>query len=252
MKFHRYIGDDGCQFFAQHRHILACPHFFADGALDFIRVFDHSFHAAVFLDKFRGRFFANTLDAGNIIYRVAHEAEYIDHLVYLFNIPFFANFFRAENFKIPALVGRFVDPDLFGDQLTIVFVGRYHIYFVPFFLGFFREGPDYIIGLVSIQCDHRYVQPFHDAFDIRYGRKNVFRCFLPVGLVVGEIGMPFRWRVCIETYGHVCGILVLDQLQDRIGKTKLGVGVASLAGDTRIAYECIVSTKNKGEGIEQE
>jgi len=58
--------------------------------------------------------------------------------------------------------------------------------------------------------------------------------------------------VCIETYGHVCGILVLDQLQDRIGKTKLGVGVASFAGDTRVAYECVVSTENKGEGIEQE
>jgi hypothetical protein len=53
----------------------------------------------------------------------------------------------------------------------------------------------------------------------------------------------------IETHGHMGGLLVIDEFENGVGETKLGIGISSLAGDTWIADECIVGTKYKRKCI---
>jgi hypothetical protein len=62
--------------------------------------------------------------------------------------------------------------------------------------------------------------------------------------------MSFGCGFCIETNRHVRGFLVVQQIQQGIGKSKLCIGIFALTGGTWTSYECIISSKNERKSIE--
>ena len=75
---------------------------------------------------------------------------------------------------------------------------------------------------------------------------------MPVCLVVCKIGMPFGWGGGIKTNSQVGGLLLVQQVNQCVGKTKLSIGVFSFAGDAWASDQCIVGSKDQGKCIEKE
>ena len=61
---------------------------------------------------------------------------------------------------------------------------------------------------------------------------------------------PFCRCMGIETHSHVRRFLLGNDLNKCIGKTKLGIGIAAGAGQSRVAYQRIVGPKHQGKRIE--
>ena len=101
------------------------------------------------------------------------------------------------------------------------------IYFIACFCGLFAQRADHIICFIAIHFHDRNIETPDDLFDIGNSGQNIFRCFLAVGFIVCKIGMPFGWGMRIKTNSHMGGLLFVDQVNQGIGKPKLGIGVSS-------------------------
>ena len=62
--------------------------------------------------------------------------------------------------------------------------------------------------------------------------------------------MAFSGRGSIKTYCHMTWLLFVEQINQGIGKTKLGIGVFPFAGDTGAPDQCIIGAENECEGIQ--
>ena len=138
-----------------------------------------------------------------------------------------ADFGGTHDFHFTALVTWFVDPDLIRDELAVVLVRRYHKYLISGLRSLLAEGADHIVGFITIQFHAGNIESRNNLLYIGYRCENVFRRFLPVCLVIGEIGMSFRRRVRVKANRHVRRFLLGDQFHQGIGKSKLGVCILS-------------------------
>ena len=252
MELNRNRGDDGGQFFAHDGQVLALPHFLTQCTLELVCIFEHVFNGAVFCQELCCSLFTHTRDARNIVYRIAHHGKDVNYLRHLFDVPFFTDLFGANDFKISALVGWFEYLDVVRNQLSIILVGGNHVDLVACFFCLFGKGADDIIRLKSIGLQNRNVQAFDDFLDIGDRSQQVFRSLLPVCFVFGIICMSFSWGGSIETYCQVGGLLLIEQVNQCVGETKLCVGVFSFAGDARASDQCIIGTKDQRKCIEKE
>ncbi len=61
-------------------------------------------HGTEFLQQFYGRFFSYAGAAGNIIGRITHQSQQVDHLTRMINLIFLHHFFIIQHIKIVAAV----------------------------------------------------------------------------------------------------------------------------------------------------
>jgi hypothetical protein len=56
--------------------------------------------------------------------------------------------------------------------------------------------------------------------------------------------------MCIKANGHVRWLLIVDEFDDCIGKSKLSVGVSSCTGNSRTSNKGVISPENERKRIE--
>jgi hypothetical protein len=56
----------------------------------------------------------------------------------------------------------------------------------------------------------------------------------------------------IKTHGHMGRLLIVEEINQGIGKSKLGIGVFALGSDARIANQGVISPENEGKGVQEE
>ena len=123
-------------------------------ALQFVRVFDHPFQAAERRDQLHGRLLADPRDAGNVVHRVAHEAQDILDLVHALEPPSGADLFRPELLRWIPAPPRLVHNDPVAHQLPEVLVGGHHVRDIALRFGLLGQGADHVIRLIPIGFQH--------------------------------------------------------------------------------------------------
>jgi hypothetical protein len=134
--------------------------------------------------------------------------------------PFGEDFRHAEDLDFAACAAWFVDADVLADELAEVLVGRDHIGVEALVLGALGEGADDVVSLEAVFDQQRNAHGLAEALHRRDGGGEVFGHGLALGLVVGEPLMA--WRGCrgIEGDGEVRGLLVVAQVEQRVGEAE--------------------------------
>ena len=120
-------------------------------------------------------------------------------MVNTFNIPFFTNFFRPQNFYIATTIARFVHINTITYQLTIVFIGGYHKHFISCIVCLPSQCANYIICLIAFYTNYWNIKTFNNFFNIWYGQLYIFRSFLPIGFVKLIFFVTYCWATYIKT-----------------------------------------------------
>ena len=150
MELNRNRRNDGGQFFAHDGQVLALPHFLTQCTFQLVCIGQHVFNRAIFCQELGRSLFTHTRNARNIVYRIAHHGQDIDHLRNVLDVPFFTDLFGADDFKISALVRWLEYLDVVRNQLSIILVRGNHVDLVACFFCLFGQCPYHIIRLKSI------------------------------------------------------------------------------------------------------
>ena len=113
------------------------------------------------------------------------------------------------------------------------------------------ERADDIIGFVARQLQHRDVHGPAKAFHIRNRGGAILRHFFALGLVRGELDVAFGRFGRIKRDRKVSWPLVLEDVQEGIGKPQHGGGIYPLGSDDRAADKGKMSAINQRHTIKE-
>ena len=107
--------------------------------------------------------------------------------------PFFFDLFDAKNFSAVAFAPGAIHFDLFGHELAEVFIRSDHVNFVKAVgLGTVSKCTDDIVGLVTVEFEHRNAKSLGHAVEVGHGGGKVFGHIFAVGLIFGVNTVALR------------------------------------------------------------
>ena len=108
-----------------------------------------------------------------------------------------------------------------------IFIRRDHVGFESVFLRAPDQCPDNVVGFITIAGQNRDSESIQHAADVRQGLDEILGHGLARGLIIGEIGMPLRGSVGIESDGDVGGLLVFKDFEHGLREPVEGGGIHS-------------------------
>ena len=221
-------------------------------SLEFPHVRQQILDAAVLADEFAGGLFANAGDTRDVVRHIAPQADDVDHLFGPFHTPLRANFRKTKDFGGVAHAAGFVDEVPFGNELPEVFVRCHQVGFEALLFGASNERADDVVGLVAIANQGRDVKGFEQSSDMRQSPDDVLRHRFALDFVFGELAVPFGRRFGVEGDGDVRGLLIRENVQQRVGKDEQRRRIDTFRREDGAADEREVRAVNQRHAIEQE
>ena len=198
IELHWRVGHNRHQFLALQRLFFPSDQFVAPARFDFVEVRVDVLDATVRLDQFGGCLLANSLDAGNVIGRIAFERFEIDQLTRLELVACFHRGFVVEDHRSGAGLRReHQHADAGTHQLQRVRVtGDDQRLNVAARAGLPRQCAEQIVRLVLFQSENRNAKRLH----------NLARALQLHAQIVAELrasAFVFREQLLAKTRTHV-------------------------------------------------
>ena len=210
-----------------------------------------SVHRPILCDELGGTDFADALDAGDVVGRVAAEGQHVDHLRGRGNAPFLRQLGRTDDLVVPAGLAGLVLQDVRGDQLAVILVRRHHV--DPETGGFCAagHGTDDVVGLETVLHQHRHpermqqlrqrLQRIDDQLRRRRARTLVGRIHLIAERAAGRV----------EGHGEMRRLFAVDELQQIFSETEEDGSVHPLRVDHRPAEERVVHLEDERVSVNE-
>ena len=115
-----------------------------------------------------------------------------------------------------------------------------------------NERADDVVGLVAIANQGRDVKGFEQSSDMRQSPDDVLRHRFALDFVFGELAVPFGRRFGVEGDGDVRGLLIRENVQQRVGKDEQRRRIDTFRREDGAADEREVRAVNQRHAIEQE
>ncbi len=203
-------------------------------------------------DEFLRGLLADAGHAGDVVRRVAPEAEDVPHLVGPHDAPLRQHLGHAEDFGVVALARGTVDEDMLVNELAEILVGRHHVGREIFFDGLAGERANDVVGFVAVEFEHGQVEGADEALDVGNGGGKLLGHFLALRLVGGKFDVARGGRVGVEDDGEMGGRLLGQEFEERVGEAVDGRGVASGGGANRVCGKGEVGAVDEGHAVEKE
>ena len=223
----------------------------AERALELVGRFEQPFDAAKLGEQLLRRLLADARAAGDVVRRVAHQPEQVDHLTDVRQAILGEHFGRAHRLVIAA-VARSELEDAVGDELPVILVGRHHIDVELLLRSLRGDGADHVVSLVARDLEQGDVPGLDESADVGYGCVDVLRRLLALCLVFGECFVAEGGPGGIESDGGVGGRESSEDIVKRVDEAEDGRGVHAFRVDARIAYEGVVGTVDQCVSIDEE
>ena len=178
-----HIGANGRERLREQQFLAPRGNLLALLALDTLYVGKDILALAPLADQFAGALLADARHAGNIIRRIAPDGQNIAHQHGVGNAILRANILRADNLHTIALL--LVEVAVGADQLTVILVGRHHIYVVALLGATHCERADNVVGLISRNLIHGNTHSLQQTAQVGHRGDNILGCRGAVGLVFG-------------------------------------------------------------------
>ena len=247
-----YVGLDGDQEFREGDLLGVGLDLLLQRAFERGDVLKQVLDRAPLVDELGGRLLADSRASRHIVGDVALEGQQVDDLRGRGDAVAVAHLLGAAHLEALALERRPVHEHAVGDQLAVVLVGRHHICGEALLGGDDGEGADDVVGLVVLHLDHADAVGADDAFDVWDGEGDVLGLLVALCLVLG-VGLVAEGFAVgrVEADGHVGGILLAEDLLERVAEAENGRGVAAVGGDPRRAYQRVVGAVNQRVCVQQ-
>ena len=220
------------------------------GAFQFVGAAEQLLDGAELTDELDGRLFAHAGTARNVVGRVAHEAEQVNHLFGRLQRVFGLHLLGAELFERSAAACRAAHGDVRRHELGVVLVGRHHVGVESGGGSLAGHGADDVVGLVAAYLENGDAVGLNNLFDDGYRQLDVLRRGFTLGLV-GRVGLVAeRGAAGVEGYGQIVGLFLADNFFQRIDKAHDGRRVAAFGVYARSTDKGIVSPVDQRIGIE--
>ncbi len=246
------VRDDGGQVFGQQGLLPKILKVFLLLALELCCGVQQGLHGPIFSEQLGGCLGADSRYPRNVVRRVAHQPQQVDHLQWVFNAKPLTHFCRSPNLGRIALSTRPVHAHLLGYQLSIVLVGCHHVNVEALFLCQYRQIANHVVCLKARLGNGGNAHGLCHGVNVGNARPNVFGCFVPVGLVFGKRLVSERRSWGVKNDGQVGRFLVFKDVQHGGCETEHSAGIGALAVDAGVADKGIVCPENQGKGINQE
>ena len=189
--------------------------------------------------------------AWDIVYRIAHHAQKVDHLLGPFHTEFRADLCNPHDLRRCPSLCRFVHEDLVSHQLAEILIWGHHIGDVALGLRFFGQCSDHIIGFIAVHSQRGDAKAFQHLFDQGRGYFDCLWGLVAVGFVLRILFVPLGRCRSIEHHRHMARVFLFQKIEQSQGKPKDSRSVHTLGSDPRIPNECEIRTKDQGIGIQQ-
>ena len=174
-------------------------------------------------------------------------------MFWVFDVPLGANGGRVEKFVVSPLSAWFPHGGGVGDELGEIFIWRDHVGVnTALLIGAVSEGADDVVGLVARDFEHGDTHGFAKAFDVGDGNGELLGHGFALGFVGWVDFVPRCGFFGIKGNTDVGGIVVIDDIEERVGKSHDRRGIHALGGEDGIAEEGEVGTVNKSHAVEEE
>ena len=245
------IGLDGGQELGEDNLLPVRLDLRLQGALQLVGVGQQVLDAAELGDEFLCRLLAYARTAGDVVRRVAHQAQHVDDLQGGLDVELRLDFLRAHHLEAARVLGA-VHEDVLAHQLAVVLVGRHHVGGDALPSGFGGQCAYHVVGLVARHLEDGDAVGTDDVLYNRYGEADGFGRLLALGLVlfVGLVaeGGPGR----VEGHADVGGVLLFEHFFEGIDEAQDGRSVLPLRVDSRVLDERIVGAVDERVCVEQE
>ena len=250
---HRHVQVDGREALGQERlfRVLLDP--FALLALEVARVRDQLLDRPEPRQELLRGLVADARDAGDVVDRVSHQCQHVDHLRHVGDAPALSHLGRSQDRRRAA--GRAADPierGAVGDELRQVLVGGHQPRVEAGRLRPRGDGADDVVGLRAGPRDLRDAQRLGDGVHVAERVQHLLRSLLPLRLVLAVLVMAAVAAGGVEHHRHVRGLLLLDDLDQRVGVAERGRRVDPARGQARIGEEDEIGLIDDRHAVDQE
>ena len=249
---HLHLAVDGGQTLGQQRLRREGLDLVALLALELIGCSHYRLHRTEALDQLLRGLLAHPGDAGDVVHGVAGQTDQVDHLLRSRHAEPLPHAGHVENLRwIAAHARQPVQKRVLADELCEVLVERDHVGVEPGRLGTPRDGPDHVVRLDAGVADDRDAHRLGHPLHVRQGVAHPLGSLLARALVVGVgVGAPSRPR-CVEHHGDVGGLLVGEDLQQRVGVAEYRRRVEAVGGDQRIVHKHEVGAVHQRHAVDE-
>ena len=209
----------------------------AEPALDLARVGDDLLHAAILGEQCTGRLFADALDSGDVVRRVAREGEVVDHLRGGGERPVLLHARLVVDGRTLLAVAGAEEADVRPHELRGVLVRRRAVHLEALLRRPRRERAHHVVGLEALLADDGEAQRLGELEGVGDVRREVFGHLLPLRLVRRIRLVAERGPAGVHREHRVRGLVFAEDGGDAVRETDEGGDVEPRARHARTAQE---------------
>ena len=240
IQLHGNVGLDGGEKFGQRNFLAVVLHLLLYCTFELVGGGEQVVDAAKLVYQFHGGLFAHAGTARNVVGRVAHESEQVDHLFRFGNSVFRSHLLFAPNVVARATETGTIHIDVGSDELPIVFVGGEHVGLYASQTSLCGQRTNHVVGLKAVGLKHRYAEGVEYVLYYWYRSLYVFRASLALCLIFGVGRVAESGSAGVESHADMRWFLLFQHLVERVDKAHYGRCVLSFRVDSRVFDERIV------------
>ena len=251
VEFNRHVGFYRREEFREFYLLGILFNFFLQCALQLVGLREQLFHSSKLVDKFHGCLLADARTSRNVVGRVAHQSQKVDHLTCVCNAILGAHLLSVESF-VSSAVARAVHHHVVPYQLAIVLVGRKHVCHHALCPGLERQRAYNVVGLVSFSLQHGYAHGLEQALNDGHRAAYVLGSFLSLRLIFGvSLGAEGR-AVGVEGHSQMRGFFFREHFVQRVAEAHHGRCVEPFRVDTGVLYKCVIRAVYQRVSVKKE
>ena len=249
-KLHGDICSDCGQGLREQQLVAPRENLLALLALDSVCVSEDVLALAPLANQLAGTLLANAWHAGDVVRRIAPDSQNISHQNGVRDAILCANILRTHNLHAIALL--LVEVATLANQLTVILVGRYHIYIIPLGRCSHSQRADNIVSLKAFNLVDGYAHSLQQTTQVGHRGDNILGCCGAVSLVFGVEITAETASLWVERHAQQVGRLTLLNISQELRKAEQDRGVHSVAVAHRTTKKGVVIFEYERIGVDKE
>ena len=251
IKLHRHISLYRCQEFREPNLLHIRLNLSPQRPFNLIRMLQHIINPPKLLQQLHRSLLTHTRTTRNIIRRITHQPQQINHLRSRLQPPFLQNFSHTKRIKSRTTKSRFINLYMLSHQLPIILIRCHHQHLETLFFSQPSQRTNHIISLIARHLNHRYSIRLHYLLNNRHRLTNILRRSLPISLILLVRLMPKRRSRRVKHHSQMRRLLPRQHIIQRIHKTKYSRSIHPLRIYPRHTHKSIISPINQRISIKQ-
>ena len=244
-----HIRPDGRQELRETNLLRVLLHLLLLRPFQLIGIRQQVLHTTELGEELLGGLLAHARATGNIVGRIAHQSQQVNHLVGRAKVVFLQYLGHTQHFVATPVFGA-IHIYMVGHQLTVVLIGCHHIDLEALCGGLPGDGPDHVVRLEAGHFQDGDTISVDNVANHGDGEADYLGRLLALCLVLLERLMAERRSLGVETDRHMRRLLAPQHILQYIDKAEHGRGIEPFRVDTRALNQRVIRSIDKRVSVD--